>query len=175
MSSFLPYHHVLSDLSRPKTIMVCIRIILKSLTIKRMKLFFPYNLFELSTVGTSCAPLETSVGTTCPLCCWHGSRVEPRILQGVAAVPTFWVLGLAIWAQNPPKPQNRCYEMKDKGLSYYLQLTMLKTDGGMSRYQLWKIWLRKCSKCSLLEVNSEMVWFFTIYLTYIGIFGSNSL
>ena len=29
---------------------------------------------------------------------------------------------------------------------------------------------RECSKCSLLEVNSEMFLFFTIYLTYIDIF-----
>ena len=31
--------------------------------------------------------------------------------------------------------------MKDKGLDYYLQLMMLKMDGGNSRYQLWKMWL----------------------------------
>ena len=29
---------------------------------------------------------------------------------------------------------------------------------------------KKCSKCSLLEVNSEMFDFFTIYLPYIDIF-----
>ena len=34
---------------------------------------------------------------------------------------------------------------------------------------------RKCSKCSLLEVNSEMFEFFTIYLPYIDIFGSELL
>ena len=84
--------------------------------------------------GTACAPLEIGSGTACPLCYWCCSQVVPRIPQGVAAVPAFKVFGLAISAQNPTKTQNKCYEIKEKGLSCYLQLTMLKMDSENSWY-----------------------------------------
>ena len=61
-----------------------------------MNLFFLYYQFKFSTAGTTCAPLEIGGGITCPLCYWHSSRVVPHIPQGVAMVPDFKVLGLAI-------------------------------------------------------------------------------
>ena len=75
--------------------MVCINIILESLQIKRMSKLCPYHLFNFSTAGTACAPLETGGGTTCPPYSWRGSQVVPPIPQGVAAVPANWILGLA--------------------------------------------------------------------------------
>ena len=54
--------------------------------------------FKVSMAGTTCAPLETGGGTTYQLCYRHGSWVVSCISQGVAAVPTFKVLGLS------PKP-----------------------------------------------------------------------
>ena len=106
-----------------------------------MNLYYRCYQFKFSTVGTACAPLDTGDGTTCQQCYSRGYQVVLCIPQGVAAVPTFKVLGLAIWAQNPTKSQNKCYEMKDKGLSCYLKLMRLKMDGGNSQYQLWNIWL----------------------------------
>ena len=52
--------------------------------------------FKVFMAGTAYAPLEIGGGTTCQLCYRHGSWVVPRIPQGVAAVPAFKVLGLAI-------------------------------------------------------------------------------
>ena len=46
--------------------------------------------------------------------------------------------------------------MKEEGLISYLQMTRLKTDGGNSRYQLWKIWLKNAPSALCQEVNSEM-------------------
>ena len=63
--------------------------------------------------GTAYASLETGGGTACQLCYRCGSQVVPRIAQGVGAVPTFKVLGLAIWAKKPTKTQNKHYEMKE--------------------------------------------------------------
>ena len=54
-------------------------------------------------------------------------------------MPAFKVLGISIWAQNPTKTQNKHYSMKEYGFSCYLQLTVLKMDGGNSWYQLLKI------------------------------------
>ena len=98
-----PHYHVFfpsispyfGHLDLPKTTMVCINIILESLQIKRMNKFFPYHLFNFSTAGTSCAPLDTGGGTAYPPCSWHGSRVVPPIPQGVAMVPANRILGLA--------------------------------------------------------------------------------
>ena len=64
-------------------------------------------------VGTACAPLEIGGGTACQLCYRHGSRVVPRFPQGVGVMPDFKVLGLAIWAQNPTKTQNKYYEKNE--------------------------------------------------------------
>ena len=72
-----------------------------------MKLYCSYYWFKFSMAdtacapleigdGIACAPLETGGGTACPPCYRCGSRVVPRIPQGIAAVPTFKVLGLAI-------------------------------------------------------------------------------
>ena len=61
-----------------------------------MNLFFLYYQFKFSTASTACAPLEKGGGIACPLCYLCSSWVVPRIPQGVAAVPTFKVLGLAI-------------------------------------------------------------------------------
>ena len=52
--------------------------------------------FKVSTAGTACAPLEIGGGIACQLCYRCGSWVVPRIPQGVATVPTFKVLGIAI-------------------------------------------------------------------------------
>ena len=69
--------------------------------------------FEISTTGTSCAPLEIGSGTSCQDCSRRGSSEVPCILQGVCAVPVSMVLGLAIQAQNPIKTQNEDYEKKE--------------------------------------------------------------
>ena len=52
--------------------------------------------FKVSMAGTAYAPLEIGGGIACPLCYWRGSQVVLRIPQGVAAMPAFWVLGLAM-------------------------------------------------------------------------------
>ena len=52
--------------------------------------------FKVSTTGTTCASLETGGGIAYQPCYRHGSRVVPRISQGVGVVPTFKVLGLSI-------------------------------------------------------------------------------
>ena len=63
--------------------------------------------------STAYALLETGGGTAYPLRYWRSSQVVPRIPQGVSAVPTFKVIGLSIWTQNPTKTQNKHYEMKE--------------------------------------------------------------
>ena len=61
-----------------------------------MNLFCLYYQFKFSMANTTYALLEIGVGTACLLCYRCGSRVVPHILQGVSAMPTYEVLGLAI-------------------------------------------------------------------------------
>ena len=61
-----------------------------------MNLYYPCYYFNLSMVRIAYAPLEKGDGIAYPLCYWHGSQVVSRIPQGVGAVPSFKVVGLAI-------------------------------------------------------------------------------